>query len=280
MQGEQGVLTGLSRAAQKLGADPRAVDVFLNGARESLGVADAVFTGVSAAIVYDAAYREAVAMNLTPEAARAHALEQTDQVVQATAQPETIDRKTLFEARLGITGKLAFALFQGANRQAFAMTRLAVQQGRWGDATRNVGVYWVLNGLVLQTIGNLMRYATSDDDWEEDWRPEDYAKAIAMGPLTGALWFGPMIEAVVSSLPGGYEPRQASPAIDVYKLLKNFKKDGFDLKDAGALTQGLSVLLGGRFAAIGLGWNATKQLLGFRDAVTEGDQETVSRARK
>jgi len=40
------------------------------------------------------------------------------------------------------------------------------------------------------------------------------------------------------------------------------------------------VLLGGRFAAIGLGWNATKQLLGFKDAVTEGDQETVSRARK
>jgi GNAT superfamily N-acetyltransferase len=280
MQGDRGVLTGLSRAAQKLGADPRAVDVFLNGARESLGVADAVFTGVSAAIVYDAAYREAVAMNLTPEAARAHALEQTDQVVQATAQPETIDRKSLFEARLGITGKLAFALFQGANRQAFAMTRLAVQQGRWGDAGRNVGVYWVLNGLVLQTIGNLMRYATSDDDWEEDWRPEDYAKAIAMGPLTGALWFGPMIEAVFARLPGGYEPRQASPALDAYKLLKNMSKDEFDIRDAGAVTQGLSVLLGGRFAAIGLGWNVTKQVLGFKDAVTEGDQETVSRARK
>jgi hypothetical protein len=280
MQGEQGVLTGLSRAAQKLGADPRAVDVFLNGARESLGVADAVFTGVSAAIVYDAAYREAVAMNLTPEAARAHAMEQTDQVVQATAQPETIDRKSLFEARQGITGKLAFAMFQGANRQAFAMTRLAMQQGRWGDARRSLGVYWVLNGLVLQTIGNLMRYATSDDDWEEDWRIEDYVKAILMGPLTGALWFGPMFEAIALSVPGGYEPRQASPALDIYKLLKNFKKDEFDLKDAGAFTQGLSVLLGGRFAAIGLGWNVTKQVLGFKDAVTEGDQETVSRARK
>jgi hypothetical protein len=195
MQGDQGVLTGLSRAAQKLGADPRAVDVFLNGARESLGVTDAVFTGVSAAIVYDAAYREALAMKLTPEAARAHAMEQTDQVVQATAQPETIDRKSLFEARQGITGKLAFAMFQGANRQAFAMTRLAMQQGRWGDAGRSLGVYWVLNGLVLQTIGNLMRYATSDDDWEEDWRIEDYVKAILMGPLTGALWFGPMSRA-------------------------------------------------------------------------------------
>jgi hypothetical protein len=186
----------------------------------------------------------------------------------------------LFEARQGITGKLAFAMFQGANRQAFAMTRLAMQQGRWGDAGRSLGVYWVLNGLVLQTIGNLMRYATSDDDWEEDWRIEDYVKAILMGPLTGALWFGPMIEAVAARLPGGYEPRQASPALDVYKLLKNMSKDEFDIRDAGAVTQGLSVLLGGRFAAIGLGWNVAKQVLGFKDAVTEGDQETVSRARK
>lgn len=289
MQGADGVLGKVSSLFAKVGVDPRGFSLAMEYARGQIGAMDAIFTTFGAAVSYDHHFKEARASGLNEEDAHAFAAEQADLTVSRTAQPENFATKSLFENRLGSVGAPLF-MFQSANRQAFAATYLAFKQSgfktvegrqRLQDWARDVAVYWVVTGAALQTIGNLVRYATSDDDWEDEWSLSDYGRSMAMGPLTGALWLGPVMDAVVTAFSGGYTPRVISPSVEIAKLIRAVKSDGdFDARRIGSLTQGLSEVLGGNWAILGVTWNVLRQMLGLSDALTPGDQETVTAAKK
>lgn len=268
---------GLEKMLRKVTGDrvdARAVDLAMEWGRQRPSRADAVFTALSAAVAYDHHYTEARGMGRSDMEARDFAQRQTDAVILHTAQPDSLLGKSHIENRLGTVGKGLF-MFQSPNRQAFAMTYLAFKNGQYAKGWALFLQHWIITGIVVQTIGNLFRYALSDDDWDETWEAKDYAVAMALGPLTGIVVAGPLIEALAAHYAGGYEPRQPSVAATgmttVKALEKVFTDNDYEVRDAGQLATSLGQFLGGRATALGATWNALKQILGFHDAVTPGD---------
>ena len=128
---------------------------------------------------------------------------------------------------------------------------------------------------MIQTMGNLWSYLTGDDDCDEVWELEDYMKAWALGPMTGALWLGPGFD-LLASVVGGVEPRlskaptsaMAEFAVQTVNLVTD---DDIDIQDVGRTLERMSRGLGGDAAALGVSWNILKQLLGLTERITDGD---------
>jgi hypothetical protein len=269
---------------RRLGVDLNAIDVSMVWLRNRIGAVDAWFTARGAAIAYDAHFRDGqVQYPGDDAAAHAYAERETERTISRTAQPDSLASKSLFENHAGTWGRLFFQ-FQSANRQALFMTVAAFRDGgvKSGDAWRKAVTHWALTGLVVQTMGTVVRDMISDDDEDETWQIGDFVRAMAFGPLTGALHFGPMIDAA-ASLVGGFERRQAAgPAGAVAaigkEVLELFKEgDEFDLKDNEKLVRGLGLFLGGRWSALNVGANLGKQVVGIGDNLVTTDTEAVER---
>jgi hypothetical protein len=247
-----------------------------NWGMDQLGNVDSNLTSFSAAIAYDAHYRAAIKAGLSEEAARKVASDQMEETIARTAQPDSVTTKSLFELSLGDVGRLLF-MFQGPNRQAFAITYLAAKRALKGESKAKLAnvlfLYWFVVPTLMQTIGNLMQMATSDDDWEEVWDIDDYLRAWALGPLSGALWAGPTIEAAVS-LFGGFEKRLGeSPITAAGETLKRLyalaNDEDIELKDITRTVDGIAKTIGGDAAAVSIISRLTKQAYGVYQRVTE-----------
>ena len=279
-------VTGYVRRVTGDRIDLNAIDVALREVGSGIGRTDAFFTSFSAAVAYDARFREAKESGDSDDAAHAYAERETERVISRTAQPETLANKSLGENHLGTWGRILF-MFQSANRQALYMTAAAFSDGgaKSGEAWRKAAMHWALTGLVTQTVGNIVRDLLTDDDEEEIWEVGDYLRAMTFGPLTGMLHAGPIIDAVASLL-GGFERRQGTgPAAAITDLAKAFyaaMKDGeeFDWRDAEKVGRSLGLLLGGRFAALNVSANMAKQLAGAVDNLSESPEETAEREKK
>ncbi len=149
-----------------------------------------------------------------------------------------------------------------------------------GEAWRKAVTFWAVNGIIIQTLGNLIKDLLSDDDEDEQWKLADYARAIAMGPLTGAVTFGPMIDAV-TSLFGGFERKQAAPmitsAVGIGKEFIEALRDDepFDWTDQERILRGIGGLLGGRWSALNVTKNLGRQLVGLADNLVTTPQEAM-----
>lgn len=272
---------------RRLGVDLNRVDLSLDWLGGRIGATDAWFTARGAAVAYDAHFRDAKAEHKSDTDAHAYALKEMERTIARTAQPDSLANKSLNENHAGTMGRL-FSQFQSANRQALYMTIAAFSDGgiKSTEARRKVLTHWALTGLVTQFFGAAIRDMMSDDDDDEDWRLDwnwsDYARAMAMGPITGMYIAGPIIDAVATLLLGGYEPRIASPggtASDTGKVVAKLidpEKD-FEWRDTEKLARGLGLLLGGKWAALGVGANLGKQLLGAADNLKTTDQELKER---
>ncbi len=247
-----------------------------NWGMDQLGNVDASLTGFSAAIAYDAHYRAAIKAGLSEEAARKVASDQMEETIARTAQSDSVTTKSLFELSLGDVGRLLF-MFQGPNRQAFAITYLAAKRALKGESKAKLAnvlfLYWFVVPTLMQTIGNLMQMATSDDDWDEVWDIDDYLRSWALGPLSGALWAGPTIEAAVS-LFGGFEKRLGeSPITAAGETLKRLyalaNDEDVELKDITRAVDGIAKTVGGDAAALSIISRLTKQAYGVYQRVTE-----------
>lgn len=279
-------VTGYVRRVTGDRIDLNAIDVALREVGSGIGRTDAFFTSFSAAIAYDARFREAKESGDSDDAAHAYAERETERVISRTAQPETLANKSLGENHLGTWGRILF-MFQSANRQALYMTAAAFRDGgmKSGEAWRKAAMHWALTGLVTQTVGNIVRDLLTDDDEEEIWEVGDYLRAMTFGPLTGMLHAGPIIDAIASLL-GGFERRQGTgPAAAITDLAKAFyaaMKDGeeFDWRDAEKVGRSLGLLLGGRFAALNVSANMLKQLVGAVDNLSESPEDAAEREKK
>ena len=246
----------------------------MNWGMDQLGNADASLTSLSAAIAYDAHYRAAIEAGLDEGSARKIASERMEETIARTAQPDSVTTKSLFELQLGDVGRLLF-MFQGPNRQAFGITYLAAKQVQKGGSKAKLAnvlfLYWFVVPTIMQTIGNLMQMATSDDDSEEIWEIGDYLRSWALGPLTGALWVGPSLEAGVS-LFGGFEKRLGeSPITSAGEMLKRLyalaNDDDIELKDITRTVSLIAKTVGGDSAAAAILARLTNQAYGTIERV-------------
>ncbi len=271
-RGKTPIEANLDRALRAIGTDLHALDNAQVWLGDRIGWTDALFTSLGAAVTYDTAFREAKAVGQSDAEARAAAEERVEQVVSDTAQPMTARDKGLVELRHGMLARM-LQPFQSANRQALARIMLGVQQGRWQDVARDAALYFVVQGVIQQTLGNLFRSAFSDDDMDEIWEWEDYARAVAVGPLTAAFFFGPMLEAVVSWF-GGFERREAPNtfAKGVSLLGRALREDDWDFKTLQNVLTAAGYA-GGRMAWAGIVANVMKQAEGLVDTVTRTDAE-------
>jgi len=149
-----------------------------------------------------------------------------------------------------------------------------------GAGWRKAFTFWAVNGILTQTLGNIIRDLISDDDENEQWKLGDYARSLIMGPLTGAVHVGPILDAFVS-LFGGFERRQAmgptAALTSAGKELVEATRDGepFDFKDQEKIARGIGLLLGGKWAALNIAENLGKQLVGALDNVWTTEQEAL-----
>lgn len=277
-----------ARALRRVGVEPFAIDQVQTWLRERIGWTDAFFTTLSAA--YDFHFREAKALGQSDPAARALAEERASLTVARTAQPDSIVNKSLYENGLSLPGRLMFA-FQSANRQALFMTVAAFRAAGVRDARawRMAITHWVITGLVTQTMGSLIRDLTTDNEPENEtiWTAGDYARAMLFGPLTGALYFGPLVDAL-GGLAGGFERRQAvGPAGALGEGGKALidalteEDSAFDMKSADTIARAFGLLVGGRATAGNMLANVWKQIAGAVDnAVTTDEEEAGLKAKQ
>jgi hypothetical protein len=177
---------------------------------------DAAFTTISAAIAYDYHYRKAVDSGVSPEAAKEVAMDAMDRTIHRTAQPaENVDR-SLNEVNASVWAKL-FMQFKSEARKNFAISYLAAKRiGRGEDVAANaktLAVSWALGGVLTQTMGDLYRSIFKDDDDEDLWQPEDYMRAMVLGPIDGLFLYGQGLSLFVTGVTGGkmFRGKSANP---------------------------------------------------------------------
>ena len=241
----------------------------LEGGWYAIGFTDAVFTTVSAAVAHDASYREGLAAGLNSEQAMAYAGEQMTLIVKETAQPDSTATKSQFENSVGNPWLRVIFAFQSANRQAFGLSLLSYKHGD-KFASRLILGHLIIP-IVSQTIGNMIRDGFTDADDDEIWTLKGYLASMLLGPFSGALQLGPLLE-VLAQKTFGAEPRVASnPAATALTALGSILEGDFDSGDIGRVVTELSNILGGRASATGAGWNIIRQLLGLQENA-ENDQ--------
>jgi hypothetical protein len=233
-------------------------DLLMNAGWYAIGWTDARFTTVSAAVAYDVAYRDARRLGSSEEEAKAFAADEAALVVMETAQPQSVATKSLFENQTPMALLRFLFAFQGANRQVFGLTYLALKKGgvanAWGTAALIAGV--------AQTVGGLIRMMTTDDEPDELFKPEAYALGMATAPLTGMMGLGLIVEAIGNGV--GVESRTSvSPVTMLAAAIKDIAEGDADVKDVSRSMSILGTVLGGRGAVLGVGWNILNQLFGL-----------------
>ena len=173
-------------------APPTAWADFRNFGLDVIGKADALFTTGSAAIAYDYHFRKAKQSGLDDAQADAHALAETERIVSQTAQPSTLADKSLFENRGNSLSKLLF-LFASEARQKTSLYLGALGNIVRGDGSkadmRVLAIAHLVVAPMIQAISAGLRDAMDGDDDEifdlDHWKPMDFIKASAFGPLGG-----------------------------------------------------------------------------------------------
>jgi hypothetical protein len=117
------------------------------------------------------------------------------------------------------------------------------------------------------------RMGFSDDDLEDVWEWEDYARAMVIGPLTGARYLGMAIEALAPIF-GGFERRQAAvPMAEGIRLMRQAITGDFEFKSLTNTLSGVGLLIGGRASWASISASIMKQVDGLADTVTRTDAE-------
>lgn len=233
----------------------------LDGGWYAIGYADALFTTVSAAVAHDVSYLEGKDAGLSDDEATKYAEMEMSNIVKETAQPDSVVTKSQFENRLSNSlMKLIFA-FQSANRQAVGLSILSIRHGDKVASRLTLG--HIVIPLVVQTIGNIMQMMFTDKDDDEIWTMKGYLTAMALGPWSGALQFGPFLEMAASKF-AGVQPRMAtSPAYEASKAVEGMLDGDISEKDIENIMTQAGNLLGGRFGALGPVANVVKQVMGL-----------------
>ena len=190
---------------------------------------DAALTSVSSAIVYDAAYRKALATGMSETLAADAAADVMDQAIFEASQPASVANRSLAETS-GNAWLRALTLFGSDSRLKIAQEYEIWKgwaAGRIDAKTAATRLFMLhLFGLLTQFAADLFRDVFTGDDDEEIYKAGNYARAFGLGSINGAYVIGQGLQYLGQRLAGGYahngsENPVMGSAEEVLKLLNN-----------------------------------------------------------
>jgi hypothetical protein len=228
----------------------RFISMFRRGAKISelammpMNYADSAGLSISGAIVYQAAYKDAVESGMTEQMADQAAKDAVEAMIYRYGQPVLMGQKSNIENSGNVFAK-TFFLFMSDPRLKTALLAdsirgLSTGQGNWKDHVRRI-VAVEMMAIVSHVLATAFRDATSDDDDEDLWSMGGFARALLLAPLQGYFLVGSVSEVVLSRLTEArwFTPTQnpfIRTADTAFKAFNNLD-DAFNFDDPDALVK-------------------------------------------
>ncbi len=154
---------------------------------------DSAGLSISGAIVYQAAYKDAIDSGMTEPMADQAAKDAVEAMIYRYGQPVLMGQKSNIENSGNVFAK-TFFLFMSDPRLKTALLAdsvrgLATGQGNWKDHVRRI-VAVEMMAIVSHVLATAFRDATSDDDDEDLWSMGGFARALLLAPLQGYFLVG------------------------------------------------------------------------------------------
>lgn len=202
---------------------------------------DSAATSFSAAIVYRAAYNDAI-QSMPEGAAREAALTAAEQSIYRFAQPTSFGQKSTVENNGNILTKVFFLFMSDPRLKtsiiADAARGLATGRGNASEHIRKI-VAIELMAVMSHVVAGIYRDLFSDDEDEEIWSLGGFARAILLAPFQGFFFAGTVADLTLSKLTDAkwFTPTQ-NPLLDTvqttFRAINN-AEDAIAFDDPDAL---------------------------------------------
>jgi hypothetical protein len=228
----------------------RFVSMFRRGAKVAeismmpMNYLDSAGLSVSGAVVYQAAYKDALDSGVDPTSAEQVAKDAVEAMVYRYGQPVLMGQKSNIE-NSGNAFTKAFFLFMSDPRLKMAIISdsvrgLATGTGNWKAHVRRI-VAIEMMAVVAHVLATAFRDLTSDDDDEDLWSMGGFARALLLAPLQGYFLVGSVSDLVLTRLTEAkwFTPTQ-NPLIrtaDTAMRAFNNIDDAFNFDDPDALVK-------------------------------------------
>jgi hypothetical protein len=228
----------------------RFVSMFRRGAKVAemsmmpMNYLDSAGLSVSGAIVYQAAYKDALDSGIDPTSAERAAKDAVEAMVYRYGQPVLMGQKSNIE-NSGNAFTKAFFLFMSDPRLKMAIISdsvrgLATGRGDWKTHVRRI-VAIEMMAVVSHVLATAFRDATSDDDDEDLWSMGGFARALLLAPFQGYFLLGSVSDLVLSRLTEAqwFTPTQNPLIRTADTALRAFNNldDAFNFDDPDALVK-------------------------------------------
>jgi hypothetical protein len=254
---------------------------------------DAMWTTIGGVLAYTYHLRQAKKSGLSEAEAKKVALEQLDLTIGRTAQPASNMDRSLTEIQLDANaiGRV-YMMFKSEPRQKIAAAIMGIRDMIKSPGHRMIGaqatfVSMFLMPMVTHIMSEWFASVFRDKDEEDLWEPKDFMHAVATGQSSGLFFIGDAIEFLSATAFDQRVFKDADQITDsvsgltrmMNETLKgDFGRDGEEYtaqeisKDFNSGARALSLLLGGRFAALGVSSRVVKDAANFQDWITENLQ--------
>jgi hypothetical protein len=187
----------------------RFVSMFRRGAKVAemsmmpMNYLDSAGLSVSGAVVYQAAYKDALDSGVDPTSAEQVAKDAVEAMIYRYGQPVLMGQKSNIE-NSGNAFTKAFFLFMSDPRLKMAIISdsvrgLATGRGDWKAHVRRI-VAIEMMAVVAHVLATAFRDATSDDDDEDLWSMGGFARALLLAPFQGYFLVGSVSDLVLTRL--------------------------------------------------------------------------------
>jgi hypothetical protein len=182
-----------------------------------MALVDAGWTTAGAAVAFDYYRRNNIKSGMNETMAENAALNQLEMMIAESAQPADAVNRSLIEGVQNPWLKSMW-MFSSESRKTLAIEIMALRRLATGksknkalDAQRAVVAHVVMAATTQLMAGVLSLLMGDDDDREREWSVEEWAAAIAAGPINGLFLFGDAVNYVGRRLFGLYafEPSTA-----------------------------------------------------------------------
>jgi hypothetical protein len=228
----------------------RFVSMFRRGAKVAemsmmpMNYLDSAGLSISGAIVYQAAYKDALDSGVDPTSAERAAKDAVEAMVYRYGQPVLMGQKSNIE-NSGNAFTKAFFLFMSDPRLKMAIISdsvrgLATGRGDWKTHVRRI-VAIEMMAVVSHVLATYFRDLTSDDEDEDLWSMGGFARALLLAPFQGYFLLGSVSDLVLSRLTEAqwFTPTQ-NPLIrtadTAFRAFNNLD-DAFNFDDPDALVK-------------------------------------------
>jgi hypothetical protein len=205
---------------------------------------DSAGLSVSGAIVYEAAYKDAIESGMNERSADQAAKDAVEAMIYRYGQPVLMGQKSNIENSGNVFTK-SFFLFMSDPRLKMALISdavrgLATGRGDWKTHVRRI-VAVELMAVVSHILATAFRDLTSDDEDEDLWSVGGFGRALLLAPFQGYFLLGTATELLLSRLMEGkwFTPTQNPLVRTVDTGLRAFNNldDALNFDDPDALVK-------------------------------------------